>query len=95
MTVDVATLGFSRIGSRWELKTALDAFANRPYPAGIGLGEYDIHSPRVPTVAEMVDLLHAVRERLKPEQIWINPDCGLKTRKWAEVAAARILRAGP
>ncbi|NHN90881.1 hypothetical protein [Acetobacter sicerae] len=95
MTVDVATLGLSRIGARRELKTALDAFANRSYPAGIGPEVYDIHSPRVPTVAEMVDLLHAARERLKPEQIWINPDCDLKPRKWEEVAAARILRAGP
>lgn len=69
--------------------------ANRLYPAEIGPEGYDIHSPHVLTVSEMVDLLHAARERLKPEQIWINPDCGLKTRKGAEVAAARILRAGP
>lgn len=95
MTVDVAMLGLSRIGSRRELKTALDAFANRLYPAEIGSEGYDIHSPHVPTVSEMVDLLRVARERLKPEQVWINPDCGLKTRKWEEVAAARILRAGP
>ena len=64
-------------------------------------GVYDIHSPRVPETGEMTALLHLPRERLADAQIWINPDCGLKTRKWEEVrpalinmvAAARELRA--
>ena len=51
------------------------------------LGHY-IHSPRVPDVSEMTDLLHRALAVLKPEQVWINPDCGLKTRDWPEVKAA-------
>jgi 5-methyltetrahydropteroyltriglutamate--homocysteine methyltransferase len=79
----------------------LDAFRDYRYPNEIGPGVYDIHSPRVPDVSEMTGLVKLARARLADAQIWINPDCGLKTRKWEEVrpalvnmvAAARELRA--
>ncbi|MBF0860066.1 5-methyltetrahydropteroyltriglutamate--homocysteine S-methyltransferase [Gluconobacter sp. LMG 31484] len=96
MDADVISIETAR--SKMEL---LDAFVQDAYPAEIGPGVYDIHSPRVPTVEEMVALLRAARERLEDRQIWVNPDCGLKTRKWPEVEpaianmveAARLLRA--
>ncbi|MEE7546714.1 5-methyltetrahydropteroyltriglutamate--homocysteine S-methyltransferase, partial [Xanthomonas sp. Kuri4-1] len=96
MDADVISIETSR--SRMEL---LDAFVKFQYPNEIGPGVYDIHSPRVPSVAEMVDLLEKARAVLKPEQLWVNPDCGLKTRGWDEtrtalqamVDAARALRA--
>jgi 5-methyltetrahydropteroyltriglutamate--homocysteine methyltransferase len=58
------------------------------YKQEIGPGVYDIHSPRVPPSAEMVDLLLAAAKVLRPEQLWVNPDCGLKTRAWPETEAA-------
>ncbi len=72
------------------------------YGQEIGLGVYDIHSPRVPPVAEMQGLLEQALGVLAPEQLWVNPDCGLKTRTYEEVvpalrnmvAAARAVRAG-
>lgn len=85
MDADVISIETAR--SRMEL---LGAFAGYHYPAEIGPGVYDIHSPRVPTVEEMADLLAAARSRLAPEQIWVNPDCGLKTRKWPETRAALV-----
>jgi 5-methyltetrahydropteroyltriglutamate--homocysteine methyltransferase len=96
MDADVISIETSR--SRMEL---LDAFKTYKYPNEIGPGVYDIHSPRVPEIGEMTDLLRLARLRLADEQLWINPDCGLKTRKWEEVkpalvnmvAAARELRA--
>ena len=95
MDADVISIETSR--SKMEL---LDAFRTYAYPNEIGPGVYDIHSPRVPEIAEMTDLLSLARQRLQDRQIWINPDCGLKTRKWEEVrpalvnmvAAARELR---
>lgn len=95
MDADVISIETSR--SRMEL---LDAFRNYKYPNEIGPGVYDIHSPRVPQVAEMTGLMALARERLTDAQLWINPDCGLKTRGWEEVrpalvnmvAAARELR---
>lgn len=71
------------------------------YPNGIGPGVRDIHSPRVPGADEMAGLLRRALERLPPERLWLNPDCGMKTRSWAEVKpavanlveAARRLRA--
>jgi 5-methyltetrahydropteroyltriglutamate--homocysteine methyltransferase len=72
----------------------LDAFvpgqggATAGYPAEIGPGVWDIHSPRVPDTREMVELLGLARQRLEDWQIWVNPDCGLKTRKWEEVRPA-------
>jgi 5-methyltetrahydropteroyltriglutamate--homocysteine methyltransferase len=79
----------------------LDSFVRFRYPNGIGPGVYDIHSPRVPQSSEMLELLHKALDVLQPEQLWINPDCGLKTRGWPEVeqalqhmvTAARQLRA--
>jgi 5-methyltetrahydropteroyltriglutamate--homocysteine methyltransferase len=85
MDADVISIETAR--SRMEL---LGAFAEYKYPAEIGPGVYDIHSPRVPGVEEMTALLDAARSRLAPEQIWVNPDCGLKTRKWPETRAALV-----
>jgi 5-methyltetrahydropteroyltriglutamate--homocysteine methyltransferase len=83
MDADVISIETAR--SKMEL---LDAFAGYEYPAQIGPGVYDIHSPRVPAVEEMMALLAAARQRLAGEQLWVNPDCGLKTRKWPETRAA-------
>ena len=66
----------------------LDAFAGFSYPNDIGPGIYDIHSPRVPSQREMEDLLEKALQVLTPQQLWVNPDCGLKTRGWAEVKPA-------
>ncbi len=95
MDADVISIETSR--SKLEL---LDAFKTHRYPNEIGPGVYDIHSPRVPDVEEMTDLMKRARQRLADQQLWINPDCGLKTRRWDEVrpalvnmvAAARHLR---
>lgn len=83
MDADVISIETSR--SQMEL---LDAFVAFKYPNEIGPGVYDIHSPRVPTVQEMVDLLDKAKKVLDERQIWVNPDCGLKTRGWAEVEPA-------
>ena len=85
MDADVISIETSR--SKMEL---LDAFQTYRYPNEIGPGVYDIHSPRVPQVAEMVALLEKAKERIAPDQIWVNPDCGLKTRKWDEVRPALV-----
>lgn len=66
----------------------LDAFVQHRYPNEIGPGVYDIHSPRVPERQEMRTLLDKAAAVLAPEQLWINPDCGLKTRGWPETRAA-------
>ena len=83
MDADVISIETSR--SRMEL---LDAFRNYKYPNEIGPGVYDIHSPRVPEVAEITELLNLAHRRLSDDQLWVNPDCGLKTRKWDEVRPA-------
>src|SRR5438552_9143662 len=80
MDADVLSVEASR--SRMEL---LSAFIGFKYPNAIGPGVYDIHSPRVPKVEEIEDLLRRAAEVLDPAQIWVNPDCGLKTRGWKEV----------
>jgi 5-methyltetrahydropteroyltriglutamate--homocysteine methyltransferase len=85
MDADVISIETSR--SQMEL---LDAFRSYRYPNEIGPGVYDIHSPRVPQVADMVALLRMAGERIAPDQIWVNPDCGLKTRKWDEVRPALV-----
>jgi len=85
MDADVITIETSR--SQMEL---LDAFAHFDYPNDIGPGVYDIHSPRVPTNAEMIALLERAMTVFPAERIWVNPDCGLKTRGWPEVEAALI-----
>jgi len=83
MDADVITIETSR--SQMEL---LEAFADFKYPNEIGPGVYDIHSPRVPTVEEMVALLEKATALLPARNIWVNPDCGLKTRKWPETRLA-------
>ena len=96
MDADVITIETSR--SDMEL---LDAFDHFNYPNEIGPGVYDIHSPNIPTQAHIVQLMQKAAERVPAERLWVNPDCGLKTRQWAEVlpalsnmvAAAKTLRA--
>ena len=96
MDADVITIETSR--SDMELLEAFEQFA---YPNEIGPGVYDIHSPRVPSTAQMVSLLRKAVQRVPAQRLWVNPDCGLKTRAWPEtrealanmVAAARELRA--
>lgn len=85
MDADVISIETSR--SQMEL---LETFAHYHYPNEIGPGVYDIHSPRVPTVEEIVGLLKKASKVLSPAQIWVNPDCGLKTRRWEEVRPALI-----
>ncbi|MCV9388300.1 5-methyltetrahydropteroyltriglutamate--homocysteine S-methyltransferase [Reichenbachiella ulvae] len=85
MDADVITIETSR--SEMEL---LDAFVQFKYPNEIGPGVYDIHSPRVPSVEEIEKLLVRASELLPIEHIWVNPDCGLKTRQWPETKQALI-----
>jgi 5-methyltetrahydropteroyltriglutamate--homocysteine methyltransferase len=85
MDADVISIETAR--SKMEL---LDAFATYRYPNEIGPGVYDIHSPRIPAAAEMEKLLIKAGERLSARQLWVNPDCGLKTRKWEDVKPALI-----
>jgi 5-methyltetrahydropteroyltriglutamate--homocysteine methyltransferase len=66
----------------------LESFSEFKYPSDIGPGVYDIQLPRCPNSAEMVRLLTTAKERLASEKIWVNPDCGLKTRRWDEVRRA-------
>ncbi|KAJ8611083.1 hypothetical protein MRB53_038170 [Persea americana] len=68
----------------------LKVFIDEAYPRHIGPGVYDIHSPRVPSEQEIKDRIEEMLQYLKPEQLWINPDCGLKTRQWKETKAALI-----
>lgn len=79
MDADVITIETSR--SDMELLTAFGEFK---YPNDIGPGVYDIHSPRVPTEAEVEHLLRKAIEVVPVERLWVNPDCGLKTRGWKE-----------
>ena len=95
MDADVITIETSR--SNMEL---LDAFDHFKYPNEIGPGVYDIHSPNIPTQEHIVQLMRKAAERIPAQRLWVNPDCGLKTRQWNEVipalanmvAAARTLR---
>jgi 5-methyltetrahydropteroyltriglutamate--homocysteine methyltransferase len=95
MDADVITIETSR--SDMEL---LDAFDRFEYPNEIGPGVYDIHSPNVPTEQQIVELMNKAAARIPAARLWVNPDCGLKTRSWEEVrpalqnmvAAARRLR---
>lgn len=96
MDADVITIETSR--SDMEL---LDAFDDFKYPNEIGPGVYDIHSPNIPTQEHIVQLMKKAAERIPARRLWVNPDCGLKTRQWSEVipaltnmvAAAKTLRA--
>ncbi|MDI7862726.1 5-methyltetrahydropteroyltriglutamate--homocysteine S-methyltransferase [Rhizobiaceae bacterium n13] len=85
MDADVISIETSR--SKMKL---LQAFAGERYPNEIGPGVYDIHSPRVPDAGEMKTLLDLAREHLLDDQLWVNPDCGLKTRKWEDVKPALV-----
>ncbi len=95
LDADVLTLETSR--SDMEL---LDVFRHQAYPNDIGPGVYDIHSPNVPTVEWMTQLLQKAQQHIPTERLWVNPDCGLKTRSWPEtrtalsnmVEAAQLLR---
>ena len=95
MDADVLLIEAAR--SRMEL---LGDWEKQGYAQEIGPGVYDIHSPRVPSVEEMSELLEAAAKVLTPDQVWVNPDCGLKTRAWPEteealrnmVEAAKIVR---
>jgi 5-methyltetrahydropteroyltriglutamate--homocysteine methyltransferase len=97
LDADVISIETSR--SDMEL---LASFSSFKYPNEIGPGVYDIHSPRCPSAADMSKLLTKAKQHLLADQIWVNPDCGLKTRRWEEVkpalqnmvAAARLLRKG-
>jgi 5-methyltetrahydropteroyltriglutamate--homocysteine methyltransferase len=83
LDADVITLETSRSGM-----ALLDDFGNFRYPNDIGPGVYDIHAPRVPDTREMLALLEKASRVIAPERLWVNPDCGLKTRGWPEVEAA-------
>ena len=97
IALDADVLAIEASRSQMEL---LDAFEGQAYPYQIGPGVYDVHSPRVPEVAEIVALLEKACKVMPVENIWVNPDCGLKTRGEAEamaalknlVEAARIMR---
>jgi 5-methyltetrahydropteroyltriglutamate--homocysteine methyltransferase len=98
MDADVALIEASR--SHFEL---LEALVTSHYPNDIGLGIYDVHSPRVPSTQEVVGALQHILQVLPSERVWVNPDCGLKTRRWEEirpalahvVEAAHLLRSSP
>lgn len=83
MDADVITIETSR--SDMEL---LEAFNDFKYPNEIGPGVYDIHSPNIPTEQHIIDLIKKAAERIPAERLWVNPDCGLKTRQWSEVIPA-------
>lgn len=95
LDADVLTVETSR--SKMAL---LNAFEQQAYPNDLGPGVYDIHSPNIPTVDSMVELIKQAEKYIPVERLWINPDCGLKTRKWPEtqaalenmVTAAKVLR---
>jgi len=97
MDADVITIETSR--SDMEL---LDAFDDFRYPNEIGPGVYDIHSPNIPTQDDIIALMNKAAQRIPAERLWVNPDCGLKTRQWDEVrpalrnmvGAAKALRQG-
>jgi 5-methyltetrahydropteroyltriglutamate--homocysteine methyltransferase len=80
MDADVISIETARSGN--EL---LKIFAKIGYKQEVGPGVYDIHSPRIPSIEEIVEQIYKLLEVLPKEQLWINPDCGLKTRKWKEV----------
>lgn len=85
LDADVITIETSR--SNMELLAAFTHFA---YPNDIGPGVYDIHTPNLPTAERMVELMSLAAERIPVERLWVNPDCGLKTRRWEEVEPALV-----
>lgn len=83
MDADVITIECSR-----SQMVLLDAFAKNSYPYEIGPGVYDIHSARIPSVDEIINLMHKAETMIPRERLWVNPDCGLKTRRWPETIAS-------
>ena len=83
LDADVISIETSR--SRMELLTTFEKFK---YPNEVGPGVYDIHSPRVPTKDEMKELIKKASKLIDSKRVWVNPDCGLKTRGWTETTAA-------
>ena len=83
MDADVITIECSR-----SQMVLLDAFAKNSYPYEIGPGVYDIHSARIPSVNEIINLMHKAETMIPRERLWVNPDCGLKTRRWPETIAS-------
>ena len=83
LDADVISIEASRSGM-----DLLDVFREFDYPGEIGPGIYDIHSPRVPSTDELDRLLELAEQRIGRERLWVNPDCGLKTRAWPETRAA-------
>ncbi len=100
-TMDADAISIETARSRMELLEAFAGHGPSAYPAEIGPGVWDIHSPRIPPEEEILALLRLARRKLADDQLWVNPDCGLKTRNWREVipalenlvGAARRLRA--
>jgi 5-methyltetrahydropteroyltriglutamate--homocysteine methyltransferase len=83
LDADVLTVETSRSDS-----AVLEVFSQREAPAAVGPGVYDIHSPLVPTVEQIAARIRGALRWLPPQRLWVNPDCGLKTRQWPETLAA-------
>jgi 5-methyltetrahydropteroyltriglutamate--homocysteine methyltransferase len=83
LDADVITIEATR--SKGEV---IEAFERHSYPRQIGPGVYDVHSPAIPSVESIVQILRRVIRVIPPERVWVNPDCGLKTRRWEEVLPA-------
>lgn len=98
MTIQTMTLGYARMGKRRELKKTFEnscsnnetlfEITDAGYRYQVGNGVYDVHSPAVPSVEQMLQQLRTGVDHLPIAQTWINPDCGLKTRRWEEVVPA-------
>jgi 5-methyltetrahydropteroyltriglutamate--homocysteine methyltransferase len=87
LDADVISMEASRSGGQ-----LLEELRQARYPNEVGPGVWDIHSPRVPDACEVDDLLQAALKAIPAERLWVNPDCGLKTRDWQEVEASlRVL----
>jgi 5-methyltetrahydropteroyltriglutamate--homocysteine methyltransferase len=89
MDADVITIETSR--SDMEL---LDAFRDFAYPNELGPGVYDIHSPNIPLLDNIVGMMRKAAATIPPQRLWVNPDCGLKTRRWEEVTPALVNMVG-
>ena len=83
LNADVTSIEAARNGMQ-----VLSALKDSGFHAGVGPGVWDIHSPRVPDRGEVDELLAAALDSVDPRQLWVNPDCGLKTRAWPETTAS-------
>jgi 5-methyltetrahydropteroyltriglutamate--homocysteine methyltransferase len=83
LDADVVSIEATRSGM-----AVLSDLERSQYPAAVGPGVYDIHAPRVPSVAEIADLIERALDSVPRDRLWINPDCGLKTRTWDQVRPA-------